>query len=200
MKQRGSSYPFSVHCEHQPLRSLTKSALISDRENAVWNYIKSNCIIMVHENKCMSGWGTVQENHEQRGFHCWVVYLNPQSCPTPHTVLLNCKSTNDNAAGLFGSKPVETEADSSLLSKGSPGPLWMVACALQANSFPHGLISFLEAREVLKMNESFAGLPAPVLLPSINTPYSEKFASPIGSHTTHQLCWLENSRFSISAD
>lgn len=71
---------------------------------------------------------------------------------------------------MFGSKPIETEADTSLLSKGSPGPLWMVACALQANSFPRSLISFLEAREVLKMNESFAWLTAPVLLPSINTP------------------------------
>ena len=169
-RERGSSYPLLVHCEHQPLCSLTKSALISDRENAVWNYIKSNCIIMVHENKCMSEWGIVQENHEQLGFHCWVMHLNPQSCPTLHTILLNCKSTNDKEAGLFGSKPIETEADTSLLSKGSPGPWRMAAYALQANSFPRGLISFLEAREVLKMNESFAWLPAPVLLPSINTP------------------------------
>lgn len=169
-RERGSSYSLPVHCEHQPLRSLTKSALISDRENAVWNYIKSNCIIMVHGNKCMSGWGIVQENHEQLGFHCWVMHLNPQSCPTLHTVLFNCKSTNNKEAAMFGSKPIETEADASLLSKGSPGPLWMVACALQGNSFPRGLISFLEAGEVLKMNESFAWLTAPVLLPSINTP------------------------------
>lgn len=98
---------------HQLLCCLTNSALVSNRENAVWNYIKSNCIIMVHENMCMSGWGIVQEKCEQLGFHCWVMHFNSQSCPIVNTILLICKSTYHKEAGWFGSTNNETETNTS---------------------------------------------------------------------------------------
>lgn len=94
---------------HQPLCSLTNSALISNRENAVWNCIESNYIIMFHEKKCMSEWVVVQEKYEQLGFHCWVMHLNPESCPTLNTILLNYKFTNDKEASWFGSMHIKTE-------------------------------------------------------------------------------------------
>lgn len=114
MKQWQRSSPtFSAFGVHQLLCSLTDSVLASNRENAVWNYIKSNCIIMVHENKCMNGWGIVQEKCEQLGFHCGVTYFNSQSCPTVNIILLICKSTNRKEAGLFGSTNNETETNTS---------------------------------------------------------------------------------------